>query len=156
MKQRKISQWLKGIVISLAILGTVFVIAVTIFSFLKTEMHPVGSIIGFPFFTWYTIAVCYAILFQFWKVCKEIGNENSFSNENASAFHKMAIGGILLAIGFSTKFCLIFFFGNLGFVYGLFIVFEVIASIIFIVLCEALSKLVLHAYEMRQENELTI
>lgn len=156
MKQHKIANWLKGIVISLAILISVFLIAVTIFAVLKTEMHPIGSIIGFPFFTWYTVAVCYAILFQAWKVCIEIGKENSFSGENASAFHKMSLIGILLAIGFSTKFCLILFFGNLGFVYGLFIVFEVIVSIIFIVLCEALSKLILHAYEIRQENELTI
>lgn len=156
MKQHKISKWLKGVAISLAILGTIFVIAVTIFSFLKTEIHPVGSIIGFPFFTWYTLAVCYTILFQFWKVSKEIGNDNSFSNENVRAFHKMSIGGILLAIGFFSKFCLILFWGNLGFIYGLFIVFEILASIVFIVICEALSKLILHAYEMRQENELTI
>lgn len=156
MKQLKISKWLKGIVISLAILGTIFLIAVTIFSFLKAEMNPVGSIIGVPFFTWYTVVICFTILFQFWKVCNEIGNENSFSNENASAFHKMSVGGILLAIGFLAKFFLIFFWGNLGFVYGLFIVFEVLASTIFVVLCEALSKLILHAYEMRQENELTI
>ena len=156
MKQCKISNWLKGIVISLALLGTLFVVGVTIFSFLKTELHPVGSIIGFPFFTWYSIMVCYAILFQFWKICTEIGKENSFSVENASAFHKMSLSGIFLAIGFTAKFCLIFFFGHLGFVYGLFIICEIIVSIIFIILCEALSKLVLHAYEIRQENELTI
>lgn len=156
MKQQKIANWLKGIVISLAILILVFLVAVTIFAFSKTEMHPVGSIIGFPFFTWYTVAVCYFILFQSWRVCKEIGKENSFSIENASAFHKMSLSGILLAIGFSAKFCLIIFFGDLGFVYGLFIICEVIVSMIFIVLCEALSKLILHAYEIRQENELTI
>lgn len=156
MKQHKIANWLKGIVISLAILVFIFLVAVTIFAFIKTELHPIGSIIGFPFFTWYTVAICYAILFQSWKVCREIGKENSFSLENASAFHKMSLSGILLAIGFSAKFCLIFFLGNLGFIYGLFIICEVIVSIIFTVLCEALSKLILHAYEIRQENELTI
>lgn len=156
MKQHKISKWLKGIAISLATLGFIFVVGVTIFAFLKRELHPVSSIIGFPFFTWYTLAICYVVLFQFWKVCAEIGKENSFSMQNANAFHKMSLGGIFLGIGFIAKFFLILFFGSLGFVYGLFIICEIIASIVFVILCEALSKLVLHAHEMKQENELTI
>lgn len=156
MKQQKIANWLKGIALSLAVLGSVFVIGVTIYAFVCDEQHPISSIIGFPFFTWYTVAFCYAILFQFGKVCSEIGKENSFSMENVIAFHKMSISGIFLGIGFLAKFCLILFWGNLGFVYGLFIIFEIMVSIVFIVLCEALSKLILHAYEMKQENELTI
>lgn len=156
MIQHKISNWLKGIAIFLGIFGFIFLIGVTIFAFVRKDLHPVSSIIGFPFFTWYTLAVCYWILFQFWKVCKEIGSDNSFSLENATAFNKMSYGGIFLAIGFSAKLCVIYFWGNLPILYGLFIICEVIVSIVFIVLCKALSKLILNAYEMKQENELTI
>ena len=156
MKQHKIANWLKGIVVFLAVLGTLFVIGVTIYAFKSQESHPISSIIGFPLFTWYTITFCYGALFQFWKVCREIAKENSFCPENATAFHKMSLFGIFLGIGFVAKICTILFLGDLNFVYGLFIVFEIVASIVFVVLCMALSKLILHAYEMKQENELTI
>lgn len=156
MKQKKISKWLKAIAYFLVVTGTLFVIGVTIFAFINPEKHPVGSIIGFPFFTWYTIVFCYGIMFQFWKVATEIGKDNSFSPENAKSFHKMFIAGIFLAIGFIAKFCLLLFAKNLGLLYGMFIALEIIGSIVLIVLCEALSKLIQNAYEIKQENELTI
>lgn len=156
MMQHKISNWLKGIAIFLAIFGLLFLIGVTVFAFIRKDLHPVSSIIGFPLFTWYTLAICYFILFQFWKVCKEIGNDNSFSMENVSAFHRMSVGGIFLAIGFAVKLGVIYFLGELPLLYGLFIICEVIVSIVFVILCKALSKLILNAYEMKQENELTI
>ncbi len=156
MKQKKISKWLKAIAYFLVIVGTLFVIGVSIYAFMSPEKHPVGSILGFPLFTWYTIIFCYIILFQFWKVATEIGNDNSFSPENAKSFHNMFIAGIFLAVGFIAKFCLLLFANNLGLIYGMFIVLEIIGSIVLTVLCEALSKLIQNAYEIKQENELTI
>ena len=156
MKQEKIALWLKGLVIGLAILGAIFLIGFTIFAFARKDLNPVTTILGFPFAVWYSVSMCYVILFHFWHVCQEISRENSFSMENARSFHKMAIGGILLGSGFLVKLGLVLFGDKITFLYGLFIVFEIIVSIAFVIVCETLSKLILHAYEMKQENDLTI
>lgn len=156
MKQEKIALWLKGLVIGLAILGAIFLIGFTMFAFARKDLNPVTTILGFPFAVWYSVSMCYVILYHFWHVCQEIGRENSFSSENARSFHKMAIGGICLGMGFIVKFCLVLLFDKITFLYGLFVLFEVIVSIVFVMVCEILSKLILHAYEMKQENDLTI
>ena len=148
MKQQKISNWLKGIAIALALLGLFIIIVITIH-----RLRP------FILFSWYAaLVICYLILSYFWKVCTEIGRGNSFSNENATHFHKMALCGIVLAIGFLAKFfvLLILYKVPLIHIQTFLCICEVFAGIIFAVLCEALSKLILHAYEMKQENELTI
>lgn len=99
---------------------------------------------------------CYGILYQFWKVCRQIGLGNSFSKENADSFVAMSrfaffltvewfIGLLFLAIGgwMKTGALVILIFGNF-------------LSIIVTIIAAALSHLVLKAYELRQENELTI
>lgn len=148
MKQQKISNWLKGIAIALAILGILIIVAIT-----TLQMRP------FLLYSWYAaLTVCYLILYYFWKVCTEIGRGNSFSNENAAYFHKMARCGIVLAVGFLARFLVCLILYKLSFIHiqTFLCICEVFAGIIFAVLCEALSKLILHAYEMKQENELTI
>ena len=107
MKQSEISGWLKGITIAIGIVGVVFF-------FLHVPINAGGikmentqaAILFMPGLAKSEViaAGCYAILYQFWTVCREIGRDNSFSKENAAA----------------------------------------------------LSHLVWKAYELKQENELTI
>lgn len=156
MKQRKISNWLKGIVIVLAILGALYLVGITLGVFCEELPIPVSPFRGLIYFTWYTLFICYIILFLFWNVCTQIGKGNSFSPENAASFHKIALCGVAITIGFFAEFIWAYFTDYLTIWLGMFSGIKIVIFGVFIVLCEALSKLILHAYEIRQENELTI
>ena len=75
--------------------------------------------------------------------------------ENATAFHHISLCGGAIVLGFVAEFimaCVTYASAPLL----IFIGFKIAAFLIFIILCEALSKLIFHAYEIRRENELTI
>jgi hypothetical protein len=156
MKQAKISYWLKGLVIVLALMGIVLFGALTGYGFFLRSQQPDNRIWTFVFFTWYTAALCYLILFEFWKVCTQIGCDNSFSMENSLSFHRMGLFGIAGAAGFLLR---ILWFALCGVLDPRLICFHILELLfcgIFTVLCEALSQLIRNAYEVKRENELTI
>lgn len=103
-----------------------------------------------------SIVVCMAILFFFLGVCHEIGKDNSFSLENTASLHKMAIcGGVYSAI-YVVRELVQIITGNHG-AYTLgYNVIMIFLGIIFLGICECLSRLVKNAYEIKLENELTI
>lgn len=156
MKQKKISYWLKGLAIVLAVMGILLFAALTGYAFYLKSENPGNPRWGFVFFSWFTAVFCYAILIEFWKVCTEIGKDNSFSLENTAAFHHMGLCGIAVAAGFLVRMIWIFAIGQMNLLNAVFIICEIILSGVFTVLCEALSKLIQNAYEVKRENELTI
>ncbi|MCR4999463.1 MAG: DUF2975 domain-containing protein [Lachnospiraceae bacterium] len=122
---------------------------------------------GFSVFTVIAWAMCYKILWYFWNVCTQIGKDNSFSAENAKSFHRMANTGFAIAILYAIK--LAFYAGRMlllkesyfgavisgGLACGLIGLFLVL-FLLFGIICEALSKLIKNAYEIKAENDLTI
>ena len=156
MTQKKISYWLKGIVILLGIMGVLFWGGLTAYAFYLRADEPQNLFWTFIFSSWYTAAFCYGVLIEFWGVCTQIGNDNSFSRENARHFHRMGICGVLALAGFVIRPLYLALEQALTVGFGIFVAAEILIAIVFIVLCEALSRLILNAYEMKQENELTI
>lgn len=159
MKRSEISKWLKGIVILLGAMALFF------FVFLLPQIaeewkknYPEVAFLYWPVITYIRIigAGFYWMLILFWKVSCEIGKENSFSKENARSF--LWISKIALAIAI-ILFAGMLFLGIKGWL-NLWCVFVmatgILASITLSVLAAALSHLILKAYEMKQENELTI
>lgn len=151
-KQNKIAGFLKLLTLVLAVMGIVFFSGMTYFETLHVEK------IGWPAlaFTWYSALLCYLILFQFYKVTREIGKDNSFSLENRNSFHRMGQFGLAACAGFFVHLLYdIFFSANPVFLIFLYI-FLILLSLIFFGLCEALSQLIENAYQVKLENELTI
>ena len=104
MKQQKIANWLKGIVIVLAVLGVLYSIGVHLLP-RYIDMETPGNIYGgFNLFSWWTLLFCYIILFISWNVCTQIGKGNSFSKENATSFHRIGLCGIAILFGFVVEF----------------------------------------------------
>lgn len=156
MKQKKISYWLKGMTIVLGIMGLLGFAGLTWYAFsLKsaTEGDPLWQ---FIFFSWYTAVLCYMILYQFWQVCTQIGRENSFSIENVRAFHRMGLCGAAEIAGLAARLIWRGVIHELDAVNILVLIVKVIFVMMFILLCEALSRLVQYAYDVKQENDLTI
>ena len=156
MKQKKICRWLKGLTILLGIMGIAFFGGVTVLAFYMRQQNPQDPVWSFVFFSWYTAVLCYGVLFQFWDVCTQIGQDNSFSLENVRSFHRMAILGVAAGIGYLLRMMYLIVAGGFrwpGFLYNLALI---LLSAVFVTLCEALSQLVRNAYEVKRENELTI
>ena len=155
-KQTKISRWLKGLTILLGIMGIVFFGGVTALAFYLRGEHPGDLLWSFVFFSWYTAVLCYGVLFQFWSVCTQIGRDNSFSLENVRAFHRMAQFGIAAGIGYLIRMVWLLLASGLRWQTLVYNLALILLSVVFVILCEALSQLIKNAYEVKLENELTI
>ena len=98
----------------------------------------------------------FIILFFFWRIIKEIDKDNTFSIENVKNLKCMAFFSFLMILEFIIRTIIwlttrIYFQNHL--IYTLLAIF---AILIFAILCLSLSKYVKNAYELKQENELTI
>ena len=127
MKQAEIAGWLKGITYTIGMMGAVvfFVLAPMLAVKMKTD-HPDAAFLYWPVLVYnFVIAVCcYAILFQFWKVCHQIGRDNSFSMENAVAFKQICRLAVLLAAIWFVGFAAISVLHSMQPVILLFLIFE--------------------------------
>ncbi|MBR6402398.1 MAG: DUF2975 domain-containing protein [Eubacterium sp.] len=159
MKENSITYWLKAVVVSIGLLGLAFFGGATAYGFyFKPDYNdplPVylrQNIIGL----WITAIICYVILYFFWRIVKEIGNENSFSMENAKNFKNIGICGVLIIIENIISIFVWLFKNEMGFIQLSYTLLKIVVFIIFVILCYAMSRLVQNAYEIKQENELTI
>lgn len=159
MKQAEIARWLKGITWGIGIMGIIFFFILV--PMLAGEMrrgYPEAAFLYWPglVYNFVIAAGCYAILFQFWTVCREIGRDNSFSSENAEVFKRISRIAVVMAV--------LWFAGLAGLTMihymqpgiMLLMVFAVFVSAAVAICAAALSHLIWKAYEMRRENELTI
>lgn len=159
MQQTEVSKWLKAITIAVGMMGILFfVFVVPVLAEECVISYPELAFLYWPgiLFTGVTGIFCYAILFQFWKVCVEIGKDNSFSLENARSFTIISRLLVVLAelwflilLALSVKRWM-----NLEIAMKMILMIFIWIAVA--VLTAALSHLVRKAYEMKKENELTI
>ncbi len=159
MKQQEMTNWLKGICIGIAVMGLIFFgLLIPNLAVESKLQYPELAFLFWPglIYVWIIGALCYAILYQFWKVCIQIGKENSFSIENSRAFVKISKLGVVISV---MCFLGMFYLGvnkwlNPGIMFLM--IGAIFIGIIITVLAAALSRLILKAYELKKENELTI
>ena len=93
MNQKRLSLWLKAVIICVGICGlsVYFGILPNIGSSLSAG-YPEFSSWHWPWmvFLWLTAIPCYAVLVLGWKIAVSIGNDHSFSVENAVLLHHVA------------------------------------------------------------------
>lgn len=159
MEQKNITRWLKAATIAIGLLGLAFFGGFTLYAF-KFKPDYNDSIPIYIrqniFLVWLTALFCYLILFFFWRIINEIGKDNSFSMENVANFKKMAFCGGMIGFQYLIRILIWFVEGNLNLIAISYTLLKIIVFIIFDILCIAMSKLVQNAYEIKQENDLTI
>lgn len=163
MEQKKIAKEMKALIAIIAVIGIVvfaalFKYSLEYYSF-KTPMEylflskwPVVLTIAV------SIVLCYLDLFYFWRICTQIGNENSFSKENTHNLKRMSrLTFILAAVWLIFSICYSIWH------MGLFSPAMTIKPYVIAMLCavmgavfDVLAKLVESARRIREENELTI
>lgn len=159
MKQKNIATWLKVVTIAVALLGIAFFGSATVYAYFykpdygdSVPIYLRHNII----FIWVTALLCFSILFFFWRIVCEIANDNSFSMENVKNFKCMGVCGVLIILEYVIRIIVWLVKGDIVFITLSYTLLKIIVFIIFVILCIAMSKLVKNAYDIKQENELTI
>ena len=155
-QQKKICNILKALTVLFSALSILFFSGFTVYAFHMRENSPSNPVWSFIFFTWFMAILVLLVLRLFWKVCTQIGNDNSFSLENALYFQQMAIIGTLATISYLLRLIYLGLMHCLTLYTSLYCIFLMLLCFGFTVLCESLSKLSQNAYEMKLENDLTI
>lgn len=152
MKQMEVSKWLKGITITLGVMGLLFFLFImSVLAEEAVRSDPKTALLYWPgiIYGWGIAIFCYAILFRFWKVCTQIGRDNSFFGENARAF--VVISRLAFGLGGVWFLGLLILAWNrwLNVGMGNFLILAALVSIILAILSAALSHLILKAYELK-------
>lgn len=162
MEQKRIADGLKFFTVIVAAVGAVFFLWY-VPGCMNRYMEYIGTVPRVAVFRWLVpVAIgvigllCYLALWEFWRICTRIGNDNSFCRENARSMRNIAIlaflaAGLMLIAGI-TLVC----FGLLIRLAAVKILFLIFVACGLSVLCLALARLVENAAELKEENELTI
>lgn len=159
MNQKKLSLWLKAIIIGVGICG--LVIYLGILPNLGDALHgqyPEFAAWHWPWliFLWITAIPCYAILVLAWKIASNIGEDRSFSADNANLLQHIA--------WLITGDILFFFLGNAVFFFlsmnhpAILLVSLLICVIGIAVAIAAacLSHLVRKAADLQEQSDFTV
>lgn len=160
MKQESLARWLKSIIIGLCICGVItfcFVLPIlgqTIDRVYQGVFH--NTYLFWLIFIWIAALPCYAVLALGWKIASNIGNDRSFSIQNAKL-----VKAISVLAAADTVF---FFLGNIislllnmnhpFLVLGSFII--ILIGVAISVAAAVLSHLILKAQILQEQSDWTI
>ena len=92
MDQKKLAIWLKAIVVGCALCGlALFGFILPRYLAYAAEEVPDLPHTAWNVFMWVLAVPCYAVLVCIWKMANEIGNDNSFSLQNAKLLKYIAL-----------------------------------------------------------------
>ena len=93
MKQHNVARWLQAACIGAAVLGiAVFAVEAPVLARTSAQAFPGYAWLRLPalLWLWGVGVLCYIALWRFWGVCRRIGEDRSFSPENADAMASIA------------------------------------------------------------------
>lgn len=159
MNQKKLSAWLKGIVIGIGLCGLIVYFAVL--PSVGNSLHasyPEFAAWHWPWliFLWVTAVPCFAVLAAGWKIAANIGKDRSFSVENARLLQVIA--------GLAAGDTVFFFLGNIVLFFlsmnhpGILLISLMIcfAGVAVTAAAVCLSHLVRKAADLQEQSDLTI
>ncbi len=158
MKQRELSLWFKSVTFLGFIIGIIccFVFAPSLLY--EALFDEIISYLFWPslIYLWLSSIPFYISLVFAWKIASEIGKDNSFCEQNATRLKYISKLTLFDAIFFAIGGIALILFDT--FISGLFLmlIFMLLASLAISIVCAALSHLTYKAYQMKQENDLTI
>ncbi|MBQ3584256.1 MAG: DUF2975 domain-containing protein [Lachnospiraceae bacterium] len=159
MNQKKMSILLKGIAIMVGIMGALFlIILMPMLAKDCKEIYKEFAYLYWPgiCYGWLIGIICFGALYQFWKICNEIGKDNSFSMENIKSLNTISMLAFLVAAIWFAGLVGLIMIGSMSISFFLLMSLATLVSLAISIIAIVLSHLVRKAYELKQESELTI
>lgn len=159
MKQKSLSKWLKFIIILVGICGVIFYGGIIPFLGMgMVDEYPEFSNCFLPWliFLLVTAIPCYIALGFAWKISSNIGNDKSFTLDNAKSLKKISVLAVIDSVYFFAG-NVIFFVLNMNpiLVLGLSVMI-IFFGIAVAVASAVLSHLVNKAAELQNQYDLTV
>ena len=107
-------------------------------------------------FTWAVGVLCYYILYCFWNVCTQIGADNSFSIENEKSMQRMGCAGLVISLIILVRVIVMLMMSQWFLFSPFYEAGKICLGLIFYIVCNALGRLIHNAYELKEDNDLTI
>lgn len=163
MKRRKTLGLMKLACVVTAVLGIIlfFGVAPEVLKLPGVIAATHGSA-GYRFslgYVWAVGALCFAALWQAWKICVEIGRDNSFSMANVRSLKRiqwlMVAACALMTVGLAVQLAFRGLHMESLLAPGL-ILLGICISAVFALFAAALAELIRMGAELKDENDLTI
>ena len=106
-------------------------------------------------YIWLVGALSFASLWEAWKICVQIGRDNSFSMQNVVSLRRIS-RWMAVACGLMTLGLVIFLLGVRNWMVLGLIGLGICISLIFSLFASALAELIRMGAELKDENDLTI
>lgn len=159
MEQKTIAKYLKIFSIITAFIGGIFffwyipvIISEMADMFKEAVFLKIPAIICILFIA----CLCYMALGNFWKICTQIGNNNSFCKENAQSMKNIGKLAFVVLIMILAGTIFLLMIGFLNAAWFFICLFTAFVACGIAVICFALSKLIENAAIIKEENDLTI
>lgn len=159
MSQKKMCIMLKGITIFAAIMGTVFLaVLMPILALDCRREYEESAYLFWPglCYGWIIGIMCYMALYQFWKICVEIGRDNSFSVENIKSLNVISKLGLIITVVWFVGIVGLIIIGSMSIGFFILMTVAVSVSLAVSIVTTVLAHLVQKAYELKKEADLTI
>lgn len=159
MSQKKMCIMLKGITILAAVIGIVFL--TVLMPMLAVECRRMDEESAYLFwpglcYGWLIGIMCYIALFQFWKICNEIGKDNSFSAENVNSLNIISKIAIMVTVLWFAGLVGLIIIGSMSIGFFILMSVAVMVSMAVSIIATVLAHLVQKAYELKKDADLTI
>lgn len=159
MEQKHLSNWLKLILVGVGVCGlVVYALAVPMYGLSLRAQYPEFSNRFWPWllFIWVSGIPCFMVLYYGWKVSTNIGNDQSFTDQNASLLKTISVLAALDAAFFFVGNIVLLFLNmsHPGVLIASFVI--VFVGVAVSVAAAALSHLVKKAAVLQEQSDWTI
>ena len=159
MEQKTLSKWLKLILIGVAVCGLiVYAAVIPMYGLSLRSLYPEFSNRFWPWllFIWVSGIPCFMVLYYGWRISTNIGNDRSFTEQNASLLKSISVLSVLDAGFFFVGNIVLFFLdmSHPGVVLASF--FVVFVGVAIAVASAVLSHLVKKASVLQEQSDWTI
>lgn len=159
MRQKTLANWLKAAIITIAVFGLfLYCILIPYFGQYLVIQYPEFSYMYVPWLVFLSISglPCYAVLVLGWLIAVNIGNDRSFSEENARYLKLIAILAGADSIYIFVGDVVLFFLGMNHPGIALMLLSLELIGIPVTIAAAALSHLVKKAAALQEQSDLTI
>ena len=159
MEQKHLSKWLKLILVGIGICGlVVYALVVPMYGLSLRSSYPEFSNRFWPWFLfiWVSGIPCFMVLYYGWKISANIGNDQSFTDQNASLLKNISVLAALDAAFFFTGNIVLLFMNMSHPGVTLMSLIVVFGGVAITIASAALSHLIVKAADLQEESDLTI